>query len=231
MSTPFSGITPVSFLQTFVLELMNVREQAGPADAQVIERIGCAAGKFFEDSFREEFGKRDALTPEEYADAILGLKNHIGGNFSLASSAPGCIRVVNTACPFGDGVKNAPELCHMTSSVFGGIAARNFGYAKVVLEKRIALDQGGCEVCVYTDRESAKDRPGVEYQADRKSDARAIGELQADIEERMGRIWRQYGTRQAATMPAPAPSSSPSRRPCARCCGRWKPSPRRRPPC
>ncbi|HLF95921.1 MAG TPA: sigma 54-interacting transcriptional regulator [Methylococcaceae bacterium] len=196
MPSPFSGITPLSFLQTFVLELMNVREQTGPADEQLIERIGRSAGKFFEDSFREEYGKQGPLTPEEYADAIIGLKNHIGGNFSLASGQPGCIRVINTACPFGEGVKNAPELCRMTSSVFGGIAARNFGYARVVLERRIAQNDGRCEVCIYTDPELAKGQPGVEYQPEVHAGSKAIGELQADIEERMGQIWRQYGTRQ-----------------------------------
>jgi two-component system response regulator HydG len=196
MPSPFSGITPLSFLQTFVLELMNAREQAGPAEGQIIEQIGRSAGKFFEDCFREEYGKRAALSQEEYADAIIGLKNHIGGNFSLASGEPGCIRVSNSACPFGEGVKNAPELCRMTSSVFGGIAARNFGYAKVVLEKRIALNDGCCEVAIYTDPGLAKGHPGVEYQAGAASDSRAIGDLQADIEERMGQIWRQYGTRQ-----------------------------------
>lgn len=196
MPSPFSGITPVSFLQTFVLELMNVREQTGPAEEQLIERIGHAAGQFFEDSYREEFGKQKPLTPEEYVDAILGLKNHIGGNFSLISCEPGAIRVGNTCCPFGKGVKNAPELCRMTSSVFGGIAARNFGYAKVVLEKRIAKDDDCCQVSIYTDFRSAKGKPGVEYQASGASDARTIGALQEDIEERMGHIWRQYGTRQ-----------------------------------
>ena len=59
------------------------------------------------------------------------------------------ITVVNTCCPFGDGVTNFPELCRMTSSVFGGIAARNFGYAKVVLDRTIARGNRTCLVSVY----------------------------------------------------------------------------------
>lgn len=51
----------------------------------------------------------------------------------------------------------------MTSSVFGGIAARNFGYAKVELRRRIAAGDSACEVCIYTDRESSCDLPGDEY--------------------------------------------------------------------
>ena len=53
------------------------------------------------------------------------------------------------ACPFGEAVQNAPHLCNMTSSIFGGIASRKFGYGKVSLRKRIAVGDMGCEVAVY----------------------------------------------------------------------------------
>jgi hypothetical protein len=37
----------------------------------------------------------------------------------------------------------------MTSNVFGSIAARNSGYAKVELQETIALGHPGCRVVVY----------------------------------------------------------------------------------
>jgi len=37
----------------------------------------------------------------------------------------------------------------MTSSVFGGIAARNGGDVSVVLEERIAVGDPGCRVVIY----------------------------------------------------------------------------------
>jgi hypothetical protein len=40
-------------------------------------------------------------------------------------------------------------MCMMTSNVFGGIAADNLGYAKVVLEETIASGHPGCRVVVY----------------------------------------------------------------------------------
>ncbi len=46
-------------------------------------------------------------------------------------------------------VRRAPGLCRMTSSVFGGIAARNTGGATVVLEERIALGDPECRVVVW----------------------------------------------------------------------------------
>ena len=60
-------------------------------------------------------------------------------------------------------VREAPELCRMTSSVFGGIAARNFGYAKVDLRQRIAVGDQQCEVCIHTDPTESPEMEGDEY--------------------------------------------------------------------
>ena len=50
----------------------------------------------------------------------------------------------NDQCPFGNAVRKAPALCRVTSSVFGGIAARNRDdSAAVVLEERIAVGDPG----------------------------------------------------------------------------------------
>ena len=57
--------------------------------------------------------------------------------------------LVNDRCPFGAAVQQAPSLCRMTSSVFGGIAARNGDDgASVLLEERIAVGDPGCRVVV-----------------------------------------------------------------------------------
>jgi DNA-binding NtrC family response regulator len=200
-STPFSHLTPIGFLQTFVLELMDVCEAAGVSQTeQLIERIARSAGRFFEEAFRAEYGIDGDLDRERYADLIIGLKNKIGGHFSLVSSDADCIRVVSSRCPFGEGVRNSPELCRMTSSVFGGIAARNFGYARVVLDKRIALGHEGCAVDIYLNREAAGDREGIDYRnpAEAAPEQQPIAQLQARIEERMHRLWCQMNLRHSA---------------------------------
>lgn len=49
----------------------------------------------------------------------------------------------------GNAVRQAPSLCRMTSSVLGGIAARNSdGPVTVLLEERIAVGDPGCRVVV-----------------------------------------------------------------------------------
>ena len=55
----------------------------------------------------------------------------------------------NRRCPFGDEVRHAPSLCRVTSSVFGGIGARNRGTAGVHLEERIAIGDPQCRVTVW----------------------------------------------------------------------------------
>ena len=134
-------LDPIAFLQTFVIQSLRVAAQKGCAACDDkfnhIELIGLSASGCLETEARRQLGLSGPITPAEYADVITQVKNRIGGAFARASSRPGVIRVENTRCPFGDRVKEAPELCRMTSSVFGGIAARNFGYAKVELKQRI----------------------------------------------------------------------------------------------
>ena len=190
-----SDLTPNLFLQTFILELMHASEQLGQEQSQqLIEQIAKTAGCFFEEVYRSEKGNKDtALDIESYIELILGLKNNIGGNFSLSSSNQDSIAVCNSSCPFGEKVVNFPELCGMTSSVFGGIAARNFGYAKVEIAKSIAKHDGCCEVYIHMNPETAKSREGIEYRdsTNNNTDKKDFDALHSRIEESMLKIWRK----------------------------------------
>ena len=129
---PLAELTPVFFLQTFILELMHASEQQGQKHCeQLIEHIAKTAGCFFEETYRENTHKSEQLDSESYTELILGIKNNIGGKFSLLSSNPDCITVTNSRCPFGEQITHFPELCRMTSSGFGGIPAKKLGLATV----------------------------------------------------------------------------------------------------
>ena len=68
----------------------------------------------------------------------------------VVEATPERVVLENTRCPFGETVMRSPALCRMTSSVFGGIAARNSDEgASVLLEERIAVGDPGCRVVVY----------------------------------------------------------------------------------
>ncbi len=190
---------PIAFLQTFVAQSLRAAGQLGCSKCDdgldYIEHIGLTAGPCFEDACRQQMGLEGPIDLGQYADIILNIKNQIGGNFSRASSEPGMVRVVNTSCPFGEVVKEVPDLCRMTSSVFGGIAARNFGYAKVELRRRIAMGDGGCDVCIYTDRENSRDLPGDEYHNEQGViiSRSVTADLQVRIEEKMQKAWCLVG--------------------------------------
>ncbi len=200
----FAQLDPVFFLQTFVLELLHACEQEGGPKTEYIERIAHSAGRFFEEAYRNDHGLDGPLDRERYLDLILGLKNRIGGNFSLDSSDAACLRVHNTRCPFGEGVKNFPDLCRMTSSVFGGIAARNFGYAKVHIPRCIARDHGHCQVEIHLDRRRAAGVPGCEYLPPEQSrrEREEIGALQSRIDTQLHKLWlRRRGKGKAGEAP------------------------------
>ncbi|SEN67441.1 sigma 54-interacting transcriptional regulator [Nitrosomonas marina] len=192
----FSRLNPINFLQTFVTQSLELSQQCRPDndDEQInkIEKLGLSAGACFESVYREERGLIGLLDQAQYRDLIVEIKNQIGGCFSPASSESGTVRVINTRCPFGEAVKHAPELCRMTSSVFGGIAAHNFGYAKVVLNKRIAVGDGMCDVCVHTDPNEAGQYPGGdEY---RKKGEVIVGkaasaDVSARVEKQLSKVW------------------------------------------
>ncbi len=190
----FSHLTPIGFLQTFVLELMQLCEASVGSQAEdIIERIAQSASRFFEEAYREEHGLAGTLSQERYADLIIGLKNHIGGHFAPVSVDAGRIEVVSSRCPFGDGVRHSPELCRMTSSVFGGIAARNFGYARVELRERIALGHPRCSVVIHLEPAAALAHEGIDYRGQDKA-ARREPEavtLQSRIDERLHALWCQ----------------------------------------
>ena len=85
----------------------------------------------------------------------------------VIEASPEKIVLGNRACPFGEVVTRAPGLCRMTSSVFGGIAARNTGGAAVVLEERIAVGDPECRIVVWL----GADKPG-RFEAAHDYDAR-----------------------------------------------------------
>ncbi|RRQ21299.1 sigma 54-interacting transcriptional regulator [Thiohalobacter thiocyanaticus] len=188
-------LNPVSFLQAFITQSLKIgaRGCTAPGNGMhhYIEQVGLAASHCLESGARTGLGYQGAIGPEQYADVIINIKNQIGGNFSRASSEPGMVRVVNTRCPFGESVRSAPELCRMTASVFGGIAARNFGYAKVELRKRIATNHDCCDVCVYIDPDVAENKPGEEYRCEGQTivSCSESAQVRARIETRLREIW------------------------------------------
>jgi DNA-binding NtrC family response regulator len=190
-----SELSPLSFLQMFVTQSVKLAGQLPREDAAChnhIQILGLTASSCLEAHARQQLDLSGEISRDQYTALVVNIKNQIGGGFAPTADEAGAIRVMNNRCPFGDRVKEAPELCRMTSSVFGGIAARNFGYAKVELRRRIANNDGCCEVLIHTDRDAARDKYGDEYVSEDGAivSRMALEDVTVRVAEKMARIWR-----------------------------------------
>jgi DNA-binding NarL/FixJ family response regulator/anti-sigma regulatory factor (Ser/Thr protein kinase) len=139
------------FLRALTVELaqaIEAREGPTAADA-VVAQVGADVGGRMEEAYRSARGITGRLAPEQIADLYVRLKGAIGGSFYVIEADEHKIVLGNHNCPFGPIVQRQPGLCRMTSSVFGGIAARNAGGSAVALEERIALGDPECRVVVW----------------------------------------------------------------------------------
>ncbi len=169
---PEGGFGRETFLRALVVQLSQaVEHTAGPdVGEEVVAQVGIAVGGQMEAEYRLAQEVVGRLSPDQLADCFVRLKHAIDGGFSVVEVTDQSIVLANTRCPFGDAVRRAPALCRMTSSVFGGIAARNSdGEAAVVLEERIAVGDPGCRVVVYLGATDDDARPFLHRYRDHAS--------------------------------------------------------------
>jgi anti-sigma regulatory factor (Ser/Thr protein kinase) len=150
-ATPGTGFGRESFLRALAVQLAeNVEERFGPDDAEaLVAQVGIDVGTQMEAEYRAAVGHHGPFDAAHLGACFVRLKAAIGGSFTVVDIADEHVTLENTACPFGPVVQHAPGLCRMTSSVFGGIAARATGTEAVVgLEERIAVGDARCRVTV-----------------------------------------------------------------------------------
>ena len=140
-----------AFLRALVVEMAQTLEaEQGPdVAAATVAQVGADVGGRMEEAYRTAHGIAGRLSPEKIADLYVRLKGAIGGDFYVIDADERRIVLGNRRCPFGDAIQHEPGLCRMTSSVFGGIAARNASRSAVALEERIALGDPECRVVVW----------------------------------------------------------------------------------
>lgn len=163
---PQGGFGQESFLRALVVQLAHaIGEQGGPDAAErAVAQVGVDVGGQMEDEFRRARAITGRMTTEQLAECYVRLKHAIDGEFVVTEIDDRHIVFENTQCPFGLAVRLAPALCRMTSSVFGGIAARNADHsARVILEERIAVGDARCRVVVELDPQNSPEGVGHRY--------------------------------------------------------------------
>jgi predicted ArsR family transcriptional regulator len=139
-----------SFLRSLIRELAGTLQDVVGLDeaSGFISVVGQNIGQQINHDYKLALNT-DSLSREQVADVLVDLKRRIQGDFSVVSQNDSKIVFLNRVCPFAEKVINRPAMCMMTSNVFGSIAADNLGYAKVELQKTIALGAHHCTVVVH----------------------------------------------------------------------------------
>ena len=154
-----------TFLRTLIRELSGtLQDVVGLQEASgFVSVVGQRVGEQLDASYRAAL-QVPHLTREQVAAVLVDLKRRIQGDFYVIEESDEKIVLGNRACPFAEKVLGRPSMCMMTSNVFGSIAARNLGYAKVALEQTIAEGAPGCRVVVYLRQDGESERAeGREY--------------------------------------------------------------------
>lgn len=163
---PDGGFGKEAFLRALVVQLaQSIAEQGGPDAAErAVAQVGVDVGGQMEAEFRAARSITGRMSTAQLAECYVRLKHAIDGQFSVTEIDDRRIVLENTRCPFGLAVRQAPALCRMTSSVFGGIAARNTdGGARIVLAERIAVGDPTCRVIVELDPDPSAESLGHRY--------------------------------------------------------------------
>ncbi len=174
---PTGGFGRESFLRSLVVQMAQTMEmQQGPdAAAAAVAQVGTDVGGRMEEEFRLAESIVGRMDPEQMSTCYVRLKHAIEGDFHVVEVSEDRIVLVNTRCPFGEAVTMAPSLCRMTSSVFGGIAARNSDEgSSVLLEERIAVGDASCRVVVNLGQRTSEASPQAHYYARPADDTASV---------------------------------------------------------
>ncbi len=133
-----------------------------------LDALGPLVGGEVEDQYRKRWNEWKQLTPAQYGYLVADLYGAMGGASALASADAEKVTVNSLRCPFGRTALASESLCTFTSSLFGTIAANNFGYAWVVRKHQTPVSEVECETTVYL-------TPSVRHEMDRGIEYRAAG--------------------------------------------------------
>ncbi|MEE1939320.1 methanogen output domain 1-containing protein [Streptomyces sp. TRM 70361] len=149
------------FMRTLVRELATSLEAVvGLQEASgYISLVGQSVGTQINESYTRALAV-ERLGREQVAEVLVDLKQRIRGDFRVVEQDDEKIVLAGRSCPFAEKVVGRESMCMMTSNVFGTVAARNLGYARVELAETIARGDAGCRVVV---RLKADPDPAAEY--------------------------------------------------------------------
>ncbi len=142
-----------------------IESALGPEAASAYGNVlGLVAGAEAEEYYRKRWDLWERLIPAKYGYMIVDIYERMGAAAFLTTVGEEKVTVGAGRCPFGNVLHSSSSLCLLMDSLFGGIAVRNFGYAKVVHRRQPAAGGGYCETTVYLTRSTESEaEEGREY--------------------------------------------------------------------
>ncbi|MBI5855016.1 MAG: response regulator transcription factor [Nitrospirae bacterium] len=137
---------PETFLQSTLNALIeSVGTLLHPSALEdVVRRFGIQVGRQALERYQLVTRRRPPYSKKDYAQCLEGLNELWGWRCDMVEETGNSLTIHIPVCPFGARAKHALQLCALTSGVLGGIAAEQFGYAKVCMGQ----DGGAARLCL-----------------------------------------------------------------------------------
>jgi DNA-binding CsgD family transcriptional regulator len=116
---------------------------------QLLRRIGVKLGRQAAEQYRLVNGTSSPFSRKDYARCLLSLKDIWGWECVMLEENANSLSLQIPSCPFGSSAACGSELCGLASAAFGGIAADQFGYAKVCLTRGCGTPPNNCLVTIH----------------------------------------------------------------------------------
>ncbi len=149
------------FLLQLLADYILLNEiSAGTINEAFLYKVGIKFGLRLEDSYRAQYGLQGQFTPAHFAGLAEEFISSLGGKASILVCTHSKVVIKCHACIFGLMVIKAPGLCRISSAIFGGIAARNFGYCKVAED---TVDEALCRKVFHLRESEAAAAKGMVF--------------------------------------------------------------------
>lgn len=116
---------------------------------QSLRRIGITLGRQASEQYRLVNGVSYPFSRKDYAHCLLSLKELWGWECVMLDESANSLSLRIPSCPFGSSAARGSELCELDSAMYGGIAAEQFGYAKVCLKRGCGTLPQNCLVTIH----------------------------------------------------------------------------------
>jgi len=129
-----------------------------------IRKAGIEAGKKI-DKVYKQFYNTERLSLEQFSEVVMDVGKKLGAAFTIIEKGPEAVHFHNNKSILGEDAKKSPALGGILAGMLGTLAAKNFGYAKVVLSKSLARGDPYDDIIIFLKKTEESEKEAIEYSA------------------------------------------------------------------